>query len=66
MQRPQEKAPDALQEFRSSLKDVIAVLEAAGPLFKTWEELAQSLELGLTNDGQAQLWLERMTEPAKK
>ncbi len=52
--------------FRESLKDVVAFAQKVSSCCKTVEDLIGMAELALTNDGQLQLLMEKITTPQSK
>ena len=54
------KPPDVEEQFRSSIEDVIVVLERLAPTCDTPEEMISLLKLGLENKAQLRLLLSRI------
>lgn len=56
-QTPTQGKTTEEQQFREALADVAEVVALLAPYYKTSEHLAEAVQLALTNDGQAHLFL---------
>lgn len=57
-----EQKLTAEESFRSSLEDVVAVAERLMGLFPRTEDLLETCQLGLTNDGHLLLLMDKVTQ----
>lgn len=53
--------PTAEDRFRSALEDAVMILKKLAPKFGSVSDMAASMELALTNDGQLQLLMDIVT-----
>ena len=52
--------------FRDSLRDVIVILKTNAPFYMTVDDLIDTLELALDNDGLLRLLLDKATKRPKR
>lgn len=57
---------EEVDQFRSSLEDIVAIAEKLAPYCKTADELIGMSKLAIENDGQLRLLLATMTVQARK
>ena len=61
-----EKSGANEESIREGLLDVVAVVKVLSPYCQTVSDLAEMVELAITNDAQFRLFLKLMKEQGKK
>ena len=61
-----EKQQPTIDDFRSSIEDLITIAEKLSPYCSSVEELVGLLQLALTNDAQLKMILQNLSQQAKR